>query len=129
MEPRWLRLDVALAIHERLISEFGGDAGIRDLGLLESAIARPKQIYSYENSDLSTLAAAYTVGIVRNHPFVDGNKRVGFLASLIFLGLNKLWLTASEAMSTQAVINLVTGEITEQDFAQWLRENTKPVAH
>jgi death on curing protein len=129
MEPRWLRLDVALAIHERLISEFGGDAGIHDLGLLESAIARPKQIYSYENSDLSTLAAAYTAGIVRNHPFVDGNKRVGFLASLIFLGLNKLSLTASEAMSTQAVINLVTGEITEQDFAQWLRENIKPVSH
>ena len=123
MEPRWLRLDVALAIHENLIAEFGGDAGIRDMGLLESAIARPKQIHSYENSDLSTLAAAYTAGIVRNHPFVDGNKRVGFLSAFIFLGINKLSLTASEAISTRTVIDLVTGEITEVDFANWIRMN------
>jgi len=124
-EPRWLREDLIIAIHERVLSDHGGQSGVRDPGLLDSALARPHQILSYGNPDLAALAAAYTNGIIRNHPFVDGNKRVGFMATYVFMACNGLTFTAPEASATHAVLALAAGELAEDDFAQWLRDNTE----
>ena len=99
----WVRHDVTIAIHERVLAEHGGQSGIRDLGLLESALARPQQMLAYSDSDLATLAAAYAAGIIRNHPFLDGNKRVGFMTAYLFLALNAVTLKATEASAAQVV--------------------------
>ncbi len=125
-EPIWVRQDIAIAIHERVLADHGGESGIRDSGLLESALARPKQIHAYGDPDLATLAAAYTAGIIRNHPFLDGNKRVGFMAAYLFLACNGVTLTATEVSAFRAVLDLTAGDMTEEQFSQWLRDNTKP---
>lgn len=126
-EPVWVRPDVVLAVHERLLTDHGGPSGLRDGGLLDSALARPRQIRAYAGGDpdLAALAAAYAVGIVRNHPFVDGNKRVAFMTAYVFLVCNNLVLTATEADATAAIVQLATGELSEAQFAQWLRDNTE----
>jgi death-on-curing protein len=129
-EPRWLNRMIVDAIHSELLLEHGGAAGITpgSDGLLESALARPKNRLAYEpDSDLATLAAAYLFGLVKNHCYVDGNKRVGFAAAATFLLLNGLRLTASEADAYDAVIGAVNGSRTEPDIAAWLRENTTRV--
>ena len=129
-EPRWLTRLIVDAIHSELLLEHGGAAGITAGGddLLESALARPKNRLAYEpDSDLATLAAAYFFGLVKNHGYIDGNKRVGFAAAATFLLLNGLRLTASEADAYDAVIGAVEGSRTESDIADWLRENTAPV--
>ena len=115
-----------LALHERLLAQHGGASGIRDEGLLESALARARQIFTYEECDLPRLAAAYAAGIVRNHPFVDGNKRAGFVAAYVFLSRNGLRLIATEIEATQAVLSLAAGTLEESEFAAWLRANVKP---
>jgi len=125
-EYNWLRQDVVIAIHERVLADHGGQSGIRDPGLLDSALARPRQIFAYDQPDFASLAAAYAAGIIRNHPFVDGNKRVGFMAAYVFLATNGHTLTATELTTTQAVLDLAAGKITEPMFAQWLRENSIP---
>jgi len=124
-EPVWVTQDVVIAIHERLLADHGGPSGIRDPGLLESALARAQQIHAYDDPDLAALAAAHAAGIIRNHPFLDGNKRVGFMAAYIFLARSGLDLTATEASATQAVLDLAAGELTDYQFAQWLRDNTE----
>ena len=124
-EPVWLAKLEVLAIHDRQLAEHGGAAGIRDTGLLESAIARAQQHYAYGESDIFDLAAAYTVGIVRNHPFIDGNKRTGFVTGILFVELNGRRFTASEPDATQAVLDLAAGEMSEGEFAAWLRDNTR----
>lgn len=129
-KPRWLTRPIVDAIHSELLLEHGGAAGITAGGedLLESALARPKNRLAYEpDSDLATLAAAYLFGLVKNHSYVDGNKRVGFAAAATFLLLNGLRLTASEADAYDAVIGAVEGSRTESDIADWLREHTAPV--
>jgi death-on-curing protein len=129
-EPRWLTRLIVDAIHSELLLEHGGAAGITAGGddLLESALARPKNRLACEpDSDLAALAAAYLFGLVKNHGYVDGNKRVGFAAAATFLLLNGLRLTASEADAYDAVIGAVEGSRTESDIADWLRENTAPV--
>jgi death-on-curing protein len=123
----WVRHDVTIAIHERVLAEHGGQSGIRDLGLLESALARPQQMLAYSDPDLAALAAAYAAGIIRNHPFLDGNKRVGFMTAYLFLASNAVTMKATEASAAQAVLDLATGDIREEQFAQWLRNNTEPV--
>ena len=123
-KPVWIREDVTIAIHERVLADHGGESGIRDRGLLESALARPQQIHAYDDPDLSTLAAAYATGIIRNHPFIDGNKRVGFMVAYVFLSRNGVNLTATEVSATQAVMELAAGQMTEEQFCQWLRDNT-----
>ena len=125
-DPHWLELDEVIAIHLVLLNEHGGAAGTRDEGLLKSALARPQQIYAYEDPkpDLCALAAAYTSGIVRNHPFVDGNKRTGFVAAGVFLAANGLKLTASEVEATSMVVALAASKMDEKTFAQWYRERT-----
>jgi len=119
--PVWLIREVVLMVHERQIAEHGGAPGVRDLGLLESALARPINLYGYGEADLCHLAAAYAFGIIRNHPFVDGNKRVGFVASYIFLRINGVELIADEHETVLAVQSLAAGDLSEKDFAEWLR--------
>jgi death on curing protein len=125
-ELHWIDERAALAIHDRLISRYGGPQGVRDRGLLLSALARPRQHFAYTNKpDTLQMAALYTAGIVRNHTFVDGNKRTGFLAGILFLELNGFDFTATEEDATQAVIALAAGELTERSYAAWLQSNSK----
>jgi death-on-curing protein len=124
-EPVWVPKNVVRTAHEMLIAEFGGSAGLRDEGLLDSALARPKQIFSYGDPDIFALAAAYVQGIVRNRPFVDGNKRTGLMVGYDFLFQNGKKLVAPEPETTQIVLDLAAKKITEEEFAFWLRENCK----
>ena len=117
-EPLWIEERDALAIHDRLLALHGGATGLRDRGLLESALARPRQHYAYSAmSDVIEMAALYTAGIVRNHPFADGNKRTGFVAGFEF--------KANEADATQAVMALAAGTLDEEGYTAWLRESAK----
>ena len=123
-EPVWL-LDAAVLIaHEISLANFGGAEGIRDLKLLESALARPKNLFAYKQPDLFELAAIYTSGIVKNHPFVEGNKRTGFLAGAAFLELNGLDLSASEPEATRIILGVAAGDVDDTQLAGWFRENT-----
>ena len=124
-QPDWISEREVLAIHDLLLTEHGGAAGLRDSGLLASAMARPHQLFAYGNPDIFDLAAAYTAGIVRNHPFVDGNKRTGFVVGVLFLELHGYRLTAPEADATQAVLALAAGQMTEERFAVWLRDSSE----
>lgn len=121
-EPTWIDAQDALALHERLLSIHGGAEGLRDLALLESALARPRQLLAYaETSTLVELAAAYTFGLVRDHPFIDGNQRTGFIVGVLFLELNGREFTATEEEAAQAVLTLAGGETDEADCAAFLR--------
>jgi len=127
-EPVWIDKHDAVAIHDQMLLAHGGASGMRDERLLESALARPLQRHAYaESADIAELAAAYTAGIVRNHPFVDGNKRTGFIAGTLFLEMNGYTFTASEAMAAQAVLELAAGTIAEEGFAQFLRDHARRV--
>jgi len=123
MDPVWLGKAVVLAMHGRLLAEHGGAPGIRDPSLLDSALARPQNLLAYNDPDICDLAAAYTSGIIRNHPFVDGNKRTAFMAGYVFLASNGLRFTATEVDVVQVVALLAAGEIDESEFAAWLRKN------
>jgi death-on-curing protein len=123
-EPVWL-LDAAVYIaHEISLANHGGAEGIRDPHLLASALARPKNLFAYENPDLYEMVAAYTLGIVKNHPFADGNKRTGFLVGAAFLELNGENLVASEPEATRIIIDVAAGAVNEQQLADWYRDNT-----
>ena len=119
----WLLEETVLAFHEEQLAEHGGSVGIRDSGLLESALARPKQLAFYGNTDIAGLAAAYGFGLAKNHPFVDGNKRVAFVATETFLALNGMCLTADDSDCVSTLLQLASGEISEEGFADWLRKN------
>jgi death-on-curing protein len=123
----WLGEAEALAVHDRSLTLHGGAPGLRDAGLLKSALARPRQLAAYgEGVDVVDLAAAYTCGLVQNRPFVDGNKRTGFVVGVLFLELNGMRLTASEAEATHAVLGLASGSLNEAQYAAFLRENVTP---
>ena len=124
MTWRWLREDVVIAMHGEQIAEHGGSPGIRDAGLLSSALARPQNQVAYGKPSVFNLAAAYAFGVIQNHPFVDGNKRAGFLAAYVFLDLNGWELVASEAEAVFAVMALATGEMDESGFSDWLKDNS-----
>lgn len=125
-EPAWIDERDALALHDRLLALEGGAAGLRDRGLLESALARPKQLRAYgDKPDIIQMAAAYTAGIVLDHPFIDGNKRTGFVVGVLFLELNGYRFVASEEDAAQAVLSLAAGTLEEAVFAGWMRENVK----
>ena len=128
-EPNWITPNIAQAIHERQLVEHGGQAGLRDGGLLLSALARPQQLLSYgePSPDLCALAAAYAYGIAKNHPFLDGNKRTAFVVFRLFLKWNGLDLIAEKAVRYTKMLALAAGEIPEEEFAEWLRENTRPL--
>jgi death-on-curing protein len=121
----WLDYRVLLAIHEEQLAEHGGAAGTRDLGLFESALARPQHLVVYEKPDTAALAAAYGYGIARNHPFVDGNKRTAFVAVELFLDLNSFELVATDADCVMTMLALAAGDLDAATFADWLRANAK----
>ena len=123
--PTWLEKHAVLAVHQMLLAEFGGSPGLRDEGLLDSALARPRNLYAHESPDLAALAASYAAGIVRSHPFIDGNKRTGFMAAYIFLDRNGVELTAPEAEATAVIRSLAAGEINESALAAWIRRNIR----
>jgi death on curing protein len=122
-EPEWLETDIVLDIHAEQLALFGGGDGMRDLGLLESALARPLNKFAYGETDLATLAAAYAFGLARNHPFVDGNKRAAFGAMIVFLGLNGIDLDVPPEDATAIILEVAAGEIDEDGLARWLRDN------
>lgn len=125
-EPVWLLKPVVIAAHKMMIAEFGGKAGLRDEGLLDSALARPANLHHYEDcDDLTRMAGAYAAGMIQNHPFLDGNKRIGFIAAFMFLGRNGLSLTADEVSATTMTLALAASEINEVAYADWLAENTR----
>jgi len=124
-EPVWVKDDVVLAVHQRQMAEHGGSDGLRDAGLLASAVARPRNLYAYEDPkpDIAALAAAYAYGIAKNHPFVDGNKRTAFVVCLTFLRLNGHDLDASPEEKYVTFLELAAGRIEESAFADWLRSH------
>jgi death-on-curing protein len=122
-EPVWLAADLVIAIHERQLRRFGGPAGMRDVGALESALGRARNRWAYENGDLAQLAAAYAFGIARNHPFVDGNKRAALLSLVTFLGLNDVDFDADEAEAVVVIRDLAAGLVDEDGVARWIRDN------
>ena len=125
-EPVWLELQALLILHCESLDEHGGLDGIRDRGLLESALARPLNLFHYERvTDQCRLAAAYAFGIARNHPFNDGNKRAAFISAILFLKLNGYSFGASQIDATETVLKLAAGEITEDAFARWLAVHSK----
>jgi death-on-curing protein len=126
-EPRWLEIDIVLDFHAEQLALFGGPDGIRDRGLLESALARPVNKYGYGETDLAALAAAYGFGVARNHPFVDGNKRTALASMIVFLNLNKLDLEAPQDAATAIVLAMAAGEIGEDVLARWIADHVKPL--
>jgi death-on-curing protein len=124
----WISEELTLAIHQLQIAEHGGLDGVRDAGLLSSALARPQNVYAYLNPkpDLATIAAAYAFGIAKNHPFIDGNKRTAQVVYRTFLLLNGLNLRAADDDKYSALIGLAEGSLDEAGFSEWIRQNTEP---
>jgi death-on-curing protein len=122
-EPIWLLTKAVIDIHTEQLVRFGGPDGVRDMGLLESALARPINRHAYGETDLAALAASYAFGIARNHPFIDGNKRVALLAMVTFLGLNGVALAVSNAEIAAAILALAAGEVDEDGLTRWIRDN------
>ena len=126
-EPLWLDERDALILHDRLLALHGGEAGVRDVGLLQSALARPRQHFVYGKApNVIELAASYTVGVVHNHPFIDGNKRTGFVIGVLFLELNGQAFAASEEDAAQAVLAVAAGAMDEVGYARFLAANAHP---
>ncbi len=124
-EPLWLSKAVVLAIHDRLLADYGGSDGLRDDGLLESALGKPRNLFACGKPGVFALAASYAFGIVRNHPFIDGNKRTGFVVAAAFLDCNGMELTATEVDATVKTLGLAANEINEEQYAAWLAENCR----
>jgi death-on-curing protein len=123
-EPRWIDRAMVEALHEMIAQQSGGSAGLRDAGLLESAIARARQRWAYDDaSDLFDCAAALGCGLARNHPFIDGNKRIAFVCTITFIETNGAQFGASEADAVVTMLGVATGEMKEPQFAAWLRAN------
>ena len=123
-EPVWVEREDCLAMHEMLLERFGGLKGIRDEGLLESALNKPHHLFSYGKPTVFEMAASYAVGIVKNHPFLDGNKRTGFVAAALFIEANGFSFQASEEEAVLETLALAAGETTEADYAAWLAKNS-----
>jgi len=124
-EPYWLTREECLALHEMMLSQHGGSEGLRDENMLESALARPRQLFAYEKPTMSDLAASYVCGLVKNHPFIDGNKRTGFMLGAGFLERNGYEFHASEAEAVVRTLALAAGELSEAKFAAWLKTNSR----
>lgn len=122
-EPEWLSVAMIVAIHDEQLVMHGGPAGIRDNGMLESALDRPRNKWVYESAELPELAAAYGYGIAKNHPFVDGNKRTSLLAIYTFLGINGIDFIVPEADAAAIILSLAAGEVSEESLARWIRDN------
>ena len=125
-EPVWVELAVVLAIHDEQLAEHGGQSGVRDRGLLESALARPRNQFGYGESSVTRLAASLAFGISRNHPFLDGNKRTSLVVAELFLMLNGSELVASDAECVTTFLALAAGEISEDELATWIADHSAP---
>jgi death on curing protein len=125
-EWAWVREDLVLALHDEQLAEHGGAAGLRDLGLLQSALRRPQNLAAHSDPDAAWLAAAYAFGIARNHPFIDGNKRTAAVTALLFLALNNRHFTISGPELVVMVLALAAGELAEAEIAGWFRERIVP---
>lgn len=123
--PVWVRRETVLALHEQLLAEFGGASGVRDASLLDSALARPRNRAAYGKPSVFELAASYGYGLIKNHPFVDGNKRTGFAIAVLFLELNGRRFRGAEVDAVIQILALAAGEKSEEAFAAWLAENSK----
>lgn len=127
-EPFWLTKEMLLSIHGELLARFGGHTGIRDAGMLDSALNRPKQVFHYsDRTSITDLAASYATGLVKNHPFVDGNKRIGFMAAYTFLGINGLQILAPEEEAVLFTRGLAADEIKEAAYAKWVTDGSEPL--
>jgi death-on-curing protein len=122
-EPRWLDLNIVLDVHAEQLALFGGADGIRDLGILESALARPLNKHAYGETDLAALAASYAFGLARSHAFVDGNKRAAFASIIVLLGLNGIDFDVPPEQATAMIMGLAAGEISEVSLTRWIRDN------
>jgi len=122
-EPIWLEVAEIIDMHAEQLARFGGPDGIRDHGLLESAVNRPMHRWHYEEADLADLAAAYAFGLARNHAFIDGNKRISFHTMMTFLRLNEIPFAPTPAHATAIIFSLAAGEVSEQSLARWIRDN------
>ena len=122
--PYWITREECLALHDMMLSQYGGIAGVRDENLLDSALARAQQLFSYGKPAMVEMAAAYVFGIVKNHPFFDGNKRTGFMMGAGFLERNDFSFEATEVEATLQTLALAAGEISEADYARWLAANS-----
>jgi death on curing protein len=122
-EPIWLDVEILIDLHAEQLALFGGPDGIRDQGMLESALGRPINKFTYGETDLATLAAAYGFGIARNHPFIDGNKRAAFGAIIVFLGLNDIDFLVPPESATVMILSLAAGEVNEDGLTRWIRDN------
>lgn len=125
MNWRWIDRQALLLLHDESLAEHGGSSGLRDEGLFDSALARPLNLVAYGDPDYADLAAAYGVGLAKNHPFVDGNKRAAFLSAGLFLFLNGYRLTAGQAEATVVMLDVAAGDLDEAAFSAWIRANSK----
>jgi death-on-curing protein len=125
-EPLWITYEQAIAIHSRQLRRFGGAPGLRDEGMLRSALERPINKWRREQSDMAELAAAYAFGLPKNHAFVDGNKRIAFMAMMVFLLKNGVAFAPEPAQSTAMILSLAAGEVSEQSLTRWIRDNWPP---
>lgn len=128
MSWRWISKQALLLLHAESLAEHGGGQGMRDEGLLDSALARPQNLVAYGEPDFAALAASYGVGVAKNHPFVDGNKRAALLATGLFLYINGYRLTASQSDTTLTMLAVAAGDLTENALAAWLRQHAQPRA-
>jgi death-on-curing protein len=124
-EPYWLTREEGLALQEMMLSQYGGSEGLRDENMLESALAKPRQLFAYGKPTLSDLAASYVFGVVKNHPFIDGNKRTGFMLGAGFLERNGYEFHASEAEAAVRTLALAAGDMSEAEYAAWLKANSR----
>ena len=124
-EPVWLDQEDVLAIHDKMLSQHGGLAGLRDEGLLQSALGKPLNLFAYGKPTLSQLAASYAAGIILNHPFLDGNKRTGFMTAAAFIEINGYDFAADEADATVKTLALAAHELNEAGYADWLKANSR----
>jgi death-on-curing protein len=122
-EPAWVTYNQAIAIHSRQLRRFGGAPGLRDEGMLQSALQRPANKWQYEQAELPELAAAYAYGLAKNHAFVDGNKRIAFMTMLVFLRKNGVRFAPTQAHATKIILGLAAGEVSEESLARWIRDN------
>jgi death-on-curing protein len=127
-EPIWVDASIVLAVNDAQLSEHGGASGVRDSGLLESALARPRNRYAYGKASLHALAASYAHGIAKNHPFLDGNKRTSLVVCELFLNLNGIELTASDEAVVMTWLNLASGDISEVDLEAWIAKNSRRIS-
>lgn len=124
-KPVWVLREVVFMLHEQSLAQFGGSAGIRDEGLVDSALSKPENLFAYGKPTVFDLAASYAFGLIKNHPFIDGNKRTGFITAVLFLELNGYKFQASEVDTAVRTLALAAGEMSESAYAEWLKANSK----